>query len=227
MTSDEIRAMLVHPAEARGLRIHDSPIEAALARLVLVDSPGLDLTARYVFLDGHEVFRDLLATAAQDALMPHFIIAPQLRIGDHRVDFALAARSPHAAPCPYAVAIIEADGAEWHSAPEQIARDMEREKAIRQETRWPILRFAGDEIQFRLTEVGDVLEAYVAALSAGAVSQPGSPFDDLRQQIVERVRDLTIHPALRHRYTEAACRPQLDRLRALFKRLREWDGEEP
>lgn len=54
-------------------------------------------------------------------------IAPQCRVGRYRLDFAVCAKSPGGS---IRVIGIECDGHQWHSTPEQIQRDAERDDAI-------------------------------------------------------------------------------------------------
>lgn len=73
------------------------------------------------------------------------LIVPQCRVGRYRLDLAVFARR-NATWCKIKAVGIECDGWEYHSSPEQIARDAERDAKIRAATGVEIFRFTGRSI---------------------------------------------------------------------------------
>jgi very-short-patch-repair endonuclease len=64
-------------------------------------------------------------------------ITPQVNIGRYRVDFTYTTEVNKI--------IVELDGQNWHSTPEQRAYDYQRERELQREG-WQVVRFTGAEI---------------------------------------------------------------------------------
>lgn len=60
---------------------------------------------------------------------------------------------------------VEVDGAMWHSDPDQIKRDQERDEKLVNEG-WTILRFTDSEIESRLTQVVETVMTYIVKKEA-------------------------------------------------------------
>jgi very-short-patch-repair endonuclease len=222
--SKALYQQLVHPSEARTLVRAESPIEARLMSLVLDASPGIDATAYYVLLPELGAVQDFLDRAAEERNLPCYLIFPQVTIGSFRVDFVVAARAPSIAG-PYHPFIVEADGAAYHGRHvDQIIRDMERERSLRRQVRWDIVRFSGAEILYASESVGDVLEAYVMAAVPDPYCDPGSPRDELRHDIRRLALKLSGLPVNRHEYVHPACANDLAQLQNLVSAFGMADG---
>jgi hypothetical protein len=79
-------------------------------------------------------------------------LIPQYPWGKYRVDLAL--RKPNGF-----LIFIECDGQEFHSSPEQIARDQVREQLM-VDAGYPVVRFTGAEINFSPVACAQVLLRY-------------------------------------------------------------------
>jgi very-short-patch-repair endonuclease len=220
-----LKQKLRHPADVHFDFRPESPIEERLMRLVLEASPGVDVTARYVLAFSEELIREFVKCAGGERFAPKYLVFPQAGIASYRVDFVLAARvwSPGA----YHVWIVEADGAAYHSQPDQVRRDIDRQFALRQKTGWDILRFSGAEISFAAPAVGDVLEAYVMATAPDPYCAADSARDRLRRKLHGVAVHLASLPAHRDEYVHPASHARLDELRALVEELKQADGTAP
>jgi very-short-patch-repair endonuclease len=220
-----LKRKLRHPADVHLDFRAESPIEERLMRLVLEASPGVDVTARYVLAFSEELIREFVKCAARERFAPKYLVFPQAEIASYRVDFVLAARiwSPGA----YHVWIVEADGAAYHSQPDQVRRDIDRQFALRQKTGWDILRFGGAEISFAAPVVGDVLEAYLMATAPDPYCTADSARDRLRRKVHGVAVHLASLPAHRDEYVHPASHARLNELRALVEELKQADGTAP
>lgn len=103
-------------------RYTESPIETMLAVAILCQWHDVELR-----LPG-------------EAWAPDWTLVPQYPWGRYRVDLAL--RRPQGE-----VIFIECDGQEFHSSPEQVARDQSREQEMKA-AGFPVVRFSGSEINY-------------------------------------------------------------------------------
>ncbi len=83
--------------------------------------------------------------------------------------------------------------------PEQVADDIERERAIRRMTGMAVLRFSGAEVMYQLREVQAVLAAQVEAMAA--LREHGEAVQAEAGAVLDAVAALSAHRALRTDYT--------------------------
>jgi len=117
-----------------------SPIVAGLELSVMVDrhtdSPIETMLAVAILRQWQDIeFRTYDAGPARG-----WTLIPQYPWGKYRVDLAL--RKPDGF-----LIFIECDGKDFHSSPEQVERDMVRERAM-VEAGYPVVRFTGSEINY-------------------------------------------------------------------------------
>ena len=77
-----------------------------------------------------------------------YIITPQYKIGDHRVDFLICLDDGSIDPYNRKenCLIVEIDSYIWHgSTPEQFTKEKERERELKKDG-WNVMRFSGREI---------------------------------------------------------------------------------
>ena len=179
---------------ARMLTAHDEKYLPARIKSMaaLVESP-IELLMFSALLDvvrwqeGYPEFigdeRGLLYKVLERSERSSFVIVPQARIDDYRVDFLIARR---AGPFSWKLA-IECDGHEFHErTKEQAARDKSRDRAILAHG-VPIMRFTGKEIWADATACAEEVVAhfnsslgdfeshrYEQSIAAGAASSPRS-----------------------------------------------------
>lgn len=157
-------AELIHFPESRGvetepfLELCESPIEVWMARALAfapwIGAPRAPANRFSGLLDAVIVTDDAsdrsgfrtpldLSRRLRD-LRYHVAITPQAWVGRYRVDFfILATLGCGLAP---RCAIVECDGAEYHSSPAQRRRDYERDQRILKLGRTQIFRFTGSQI---------------------------------------------------------------------------------
>ena len=101
-------------------------------RLASAQKPGAEIRS-----DGSSPIELRLGAALDRALRGGVVAVRQRNIGPYRVDFAI--------DCKDKRLVVEADGKDWHSSPEQVERDRIRDEYLRGHG-WDVMHFTGSEI---------------------------------------------------------------------------------
>lgn len=119
---------------ARGLSLCESPIEQCLFPWLVAQRYGRFRQAPAVLLP------DELEAGATNAVS----VTPQFVIGRFRADFALSIRLSDGL---LRIVVVECDGRDFHSSPEQVARDKGRDEILMADPRvMGIVRICGKNI---------------------------------------------------------------------------------
>ncbi len=122
---------------------------------------------------------------------PAAFLFAQHDIGRYRADFLLVLMNPRENLCRQYV--LECDGAQFHTSPEQIAHDAGRD-AFMEKLGYRVLRFTGSEIHTRMDNIvqrlAELFKAFGVAASTARFDISGPeglrPLSDALERVLER-----------------------------------------
>lgn len=140
----------------KATEVSESPIEAAMLTALL---SGHQHTDTELTLGGRGIVKGTYRTFFVSTYGITALVIPQLRVGRYRLDIATVVewrgRRVYAA--------IECDGQEFHSHPDDVKRDKNRDRELAAEG-WLVCRFTGSDIA-SMNPGGDLVWSHLVSLA--------------------------------------------------------------
>jgi hypothetical protein len=142
---------------AKACEVSESPIEAAMLTALLSGHQHTDVE---LTLSGRGIVLGTYRTFFVDTRGITALVIPQLRVGRYRLDIGLVVERDGRR----VYAAIECDGREFHSHPDDVGRDKNRDRDLAA-AGWLVCRFPGSDIS-AMKPGGELIWSYLVSLAS-------------------------------------------------------------